>query len=90
MINVLTSTPERVNGVSSQHKTKLKSFKISCNEWEVILILVDLLCPFYDVTRMLSAKNYITSGLSFIIKGALDHYTLLKYGRICYLDLIII
>ena len=79
IVQVLTTYPEKIVGLSLSNINKVGSLHLSENDWENLSILKKNLEPFYSATTMLSGRKYATLSISFGIKKVLINF----YKRQC-------
>lgn len=60
VVNKVASSPDRVSGLHKDKKTKLKSSRLSHNDWEMIVVIHEILHAFVIATKILSGQSYPT------------------------------
>ena len=74
IVNLITTQPSKIPGLSSQQKASLIVLKLTIGEWEFVECLLYVLAPFYQATKMLSGRQYPTLSLAFVIQKMLHNF----------------
>lgn len=67
IIKTIVSSPEKIDGISKEQTTKLKTFVFTHDEWDLVYHLHQILEPFVIATTVLSGRRYPTIGLSMLV-----------------------
>jgi hypothetical protein len=68
----ITNNTDAIFGLKAKQRTKLESLHLSNEEWIICDILLNILHPFFEATKMLSGRNYPTLAISFLIQKHLS------------------
>jgi hypothetical protein len=71
IVNNMTRRPSRINGITRKQTTKMSKLDLTEDDWLIVDILVKVLEPFFDATKMLSARKYATLSCSFVVRKVL-------------------
>ena len=74
IVSGITTTPDRINGLTKSQKDQLKKLFLSQFDWETIEALNIVLEPFVLATQVLSGRQYATLGLGFVVFRSLDYF----------------
>ena len=72
VINSIISSPDRISGLEKKQKSKLRSFVMSHDDWEMVACIHHILHPFLIATKILSAQKYPTLGAAFYVARKLE------------------
>lgn len=67
IIKNIVSSPEKVDGITKDQMSKLKTFVFTHEEWDLVYHLHQVLEPFLVATKVLSGRQYPTIGLSMLV-----------------------
>jgi len=70
---IITEYPNKIDGITKNQREKLKKLELTEEDWLLVDILIKVLAPFFEVTKMLSGRQYETLSLSFVTKRILFH-----------------
>jgi hypothetical protein len=74
VVDEITCNPQLIQGISKKQERNLKNLILKAKNWEIIIILIKLLKPFYKASLMLQGKTYQTLSLSKAIEIILFQY----------------
>jgi hypothetical protein len=74
VINSIISSPDRISGLVKKQKSKLRSFVMSHDDWEMAVCIHHILHPFLIATKILSGRNYPTLGAAFYVARKLETF----------------
>ena len=74
IVNLITTQPSKIPGLSNQQKASLIGLKLTIGEWEFVECILYVLAPFYQATKMLSGRQYPTLSLAFVIQKMLHNF----------------
>ena len=67
IITTIVTSPGKIDGITKDQMSTLKTFVFTHEEWDLILFLQQVLEPFVIATKVLSGRNYPTIGLSMFV-----------------------
>lgn len=74
VINNIISSPDPISGLEKKQKSKLRSFVMSHDDWEMIVCIHHILHPFVIATKILSGHKYPTLGAAFYVTRKLETF----------------
>ena len=74
VINAIASSPDRISGLHKDQKAKLKSLVLSHNDWEMIVVVHEILHPFVIATKILSGQSYPTMAAAQYVTRKLETF----------------
>lgn len=74
VINSIISSPDRISGLEKKQKSKLRSFVMSHDDWEMVACIHHILHPFLIATKILSGHKYPTLGAAFYVARKLEMF----------------
>lgn len=67
----MTNKPSRIDGITQKQITKMSNLDLTTDNWSTVEVIIKVLEPFYDATKMLSVRKYATLSCSFVLRKAL-------------------
>ena len=74
VIELLQNNANSITGITNSQIKALKKLALTEYDWTLILVLIEVLSPFLDATKMLSGRQYPTLSLSYVVLTGLRHY----------------
>lgn len=74
IINDITHTPENIDGLKPEQRTKLCRLAFSHSDWNWLSSLEYVLQPFEQSTSLLSGRSYQTLAIAKIVMNGLQHF----------------
>ena len=53
----MTEKPSRIKGITNKQIEKMRKLDLSADEWSLVDILIKVFEPFFEATKMLSARK---------------------------------
>ena len=71
IVTMMTEKPSRINGITAKQIEKMSKLDLTKDDWSTIQILIKVLEPFFEATKLLSARKYATLSSSFVVMKVL-------------------
>lgn len=71
IVTKITEFPRHIENLTKAQVEKLSNLCFSNDDWKHLEMLLSLLRPFFEATKMISGSKYLTLPLSYIIKKIL-------------------
>ena len=73
-VEILISSCDQINGLDNKKKDKIRKLDLNRNEGSIVEILIKILRPFYEATRLLSRTKYPTLSSCVIVYKLLSSF----------------
>ena len=72
IVTMMTEKPSRINGITAKQIEKMSKLDLTKDDWSTIQVLIKVLEPFFEATKLLSAiRKYATLSSSFVVMKVL-------------------
>jgi len=76
IINEISNDPDKIDGLTSIQRLKLKTLMLNYTDWILIEALIYVLSRFDQVTKILSNRKYPSLSIAFIAQKMLENFLL--------------
>jgi hypothetical protein len=74
IVDELACNPQIIEGFKNCHSDKIRKINFKQEDWNTIIILINLLKPFYKASVMLQGQKYQSLSMSKVIEKTLIAY----------------
>jgi hypothetical protein len=74
IVDEITCNPQLILGIQLTSERKLRSLVITKEDWDVVVLMIKLLKPFYKASVMLQGQKYQTLSMAKIVETILLEY----------------